>query len=299
MRENISYRLTTPEREALLVPSGEVSSLPLADYVELANPIASDKVVMRHTLLANLLSNAQANARYSPRQQVFEIGSVYLAHDDQPLPDEPRRLALLMTGARDPEAWMEGEPGQNVDFFDLKGVVERLLEGLRVSGASYLRAEHSSFHPGRSARLMIEDADLGVFGEAHPLVAQRFDLSGAPVLLAEFDLDALLRLVPEVVKIRPLPVKPPVYQDIALIVPEETPAVQVADAIREAGGDLLKEVRLFDLYRGDSIPEGHKSLAYRLTYQTDERTLTDQEVAQVHSRIVRTLHHRIGARLRA
>ena len=106
LRENISYRLTTPEREALLVPPGAVSSLPLADYVELANPIASDKVAMRHTLLANLLSNAQANARFTDRQQTFEIGAVYFRRADQLLPDEPRRLALLMTGPRTPEGWM-------------------------------------------------------------------------------------------------------------------------------------------------------------------------------------------------
>ncbi len=134
LRENISYRLTTPEREALLVPPGAVSSLPLADYVTLANPIAADKVAMRHTLLANLLTNAQANARFTDRQQTFEIGGIYLKYDDRPLPDEPRRLALLMTGPRYPEGWMNqgqnADAAQALDFFDLKGVVEGLLDGL-------------------------------------------------------------------------------------------------------------------------------------------------------------------------
>ncbi len=299
LRENISYRLTTPEREALLVPPGAVSSLPLTNYVELANPIASDKVAMRHTLLGNLLTNAQNNARFTDRQQTFEIGAVYFKRADQPLPDEPRRLGLLMTGARAAEGWMkDGEP-QNVDFFDLKGVVEGLLEALRIGGVSYKPAEHTTFHPGRSALLVVGDSEIGVFGEVHPLVAERFELSAAPVLAAEFDLDALLSFVPDVVTIRRLPTTPPVLQDIALIVKEETPAAEVEAVIRDAGGDLLKDVRLFDLYRGESIPAGHKSLAYSLTYQTDERTLTDQEVAQVHSRIVRTLHHRLDARLRA
>ena len=304
LRENISYRLTTPEREALLVPPGAVSSLPLADYITLANPIAADKVAMRHTLLANLLTNAQGNARFTDRQQIFEIGAIYLAHDDQLLPDEPRRLAILMTGPRYPEGWMN--QGQNadaqaqaVDFFDLKGIVEELLDGLHIGGATYQRAEHTSFHPGKSARLSIAGTEIGVFGELHPLVAERFGLTEFGVLMAEFELDALLNFVPETTKIVKLPTTPPVLQDMALIVSEATSAADVAAAIRDAGGDLLKDVRLFDVYRGDSIPAGSKSLAYRLTYQTDERTLTDKEVASVHSRIVRSLRHRLDAKLRA
>ena len=107
LRENISFRLTTPEREALLVPPGAESSLPTAEYVTLENPISADKVAMRHTILANLLTNAQNNARYADRQQTFEIGAIYLAHEGQLLPDEPRRLGLLMTGTRYPAGWMK------------------------------------------------------------------------------------------------------------------------------------------------------------------------------------------------
>ncbi|MBI1257740.1 MAG: phenylalanine--tRNA ligase subunit beta [Chloroflexi bacterium] len=300
LRENISYRLTTPEREALLVPPGAESSLPQAEYVTLENPISADKVAMRHTLLANLLTNAQNNARYADRQQTFEIGAIYLAHEGQLLPDEPRRLGLLMTGTRYPAGWMkEGAPDGNVDFYDLKGVIEELLESLRISAVSYERATNTTFHPGRSALLKVGESEIGVFGEVHPLVAERFGLSVAPVLLAEFDLDVLLSFVPDVVKIKKLPVTPPVLQDIALVVKEETPAAEVEAVIVEAGGDLLKNVRLFDVYQGGSIPEGHKSLAYSLTYQTDDRTLTDDEVARVHARIVRTAERQLGAKLRA
>jgi phenylalanyl-tRNA synthetase beta chain len=302
LRENISYRLTTPEREALLVPQGAASSLPDAGYVTLANPIAVDKVAMRHTLLANLLTNAQNNARYTDRQQTFEIGSIYLQREGQLLPDEPRRLGILMTGKRALGGWMgaqDTDATQNVEFFDLKGIVEELLESLRIKGASYRAAEHTSFHPGRSASVSVGAVDLGVFGELHPRVAERFELTDAPVLLAEFDLDALLDLVPDITTIRRLPTTPPVLQDIALIVPAEMPAEKVATAIAEAGGDLLRNVRLFDVYQGGSVPEGSKSLAYSLTYQADERTLTDDEVAKVHARIVRTVERNLGAKLRA
>ncbi|HVU11652.1 MAG TPA: phenylalanine--tRNA ligase subunit beta [Phototrophicaceae bacterium] len=302
LRENISYRLTTPEREALLIPPGAESSLPTAGYVTLANPIASDKVVMRHTIMANLLTNAQANARFTDRQATFEIGAIYLDHADQNLPDEPRRLSLLVTGPRTPEGWMNhgqnADAGQNADFFDLKGVVEELIAALRIPNVSYSRAQHTTFHPGRSALLKIGETEIGVFGEVHPLVAQAFDLSDAPLLLAEFDLDALLSFVPDVVKIRPLTVTPPVLQDIALVVKGEITGAQVEAVIKKAGGDLLKEVALFDVYQGDPIPAGYQSLAYHLTYQTDARTLTDQEVATVHQRIVRTLKRELEAELR-
>lgn len=309
LRENISYRLTTKEREALLIPPGMPSSLPMADYVELANPISADKTVLRHTLLANLLENARGNSRFSDRQQIFEIGAIYLKHGGSPLPEEPRMLALLLTGARAVSSWIDEAAGAAhetplVDYFDLKGVVEALLDGLHISGARYSRAEHSSFHPGRSALLSIENAggkidEIGVFGELHPLVSAAFGLEDAPVLAAEFDLDTLLAHAQEMYAVQPLPVTPPVLQDIALVVRQETTAAEVEAVIVRAGGDLLKRARLFDVYQGDPIPAGHKSLAYSLTYQTDERTLTDKEVARVHDKIVRTAERELGARLRA
>ena len=124
LTENISYRFTTPEAEAKLTPPGAESSLPDADYVTLANPIASDKTVLRHTLLTNLLINAANNARFTPRQQVFEIGSVYLKKGAG-LPDEPARIAVLMTGAREESDWAGGDTAL-VDFYDIKGVLEGL-----------------------------------------------------------------------------------------------------------------------------------------------------------------------------
>ncbi|HLU11779.1 MAG TPA: phenylalanine--tRNA ligase subunit beta, partial [Oceanobacillus sp.] len=299
LREIISYRLTTPEREAQLTPPGLPSSLPQGGYVELANPIAPDKTVMRHSLLTSLLEAGRNNARYAERQQLFEIGSIYLDREDQELPDEPRRLGILITGKRDFGGWMGGNESENADFFDLKGVVEGLLHGLHITGATYTRAQHSSFHPGRSALLSVNGTEIGVFGELHPLVAQAFDLTDAPVLAAEFDLDALLQHVDPLYSVTPLPVTPPVLQDIALVVNEQTPAAEVERVIVKAGGDLLKGVRLFDVYQGDPIPAGHKSLAYSLTYQTDERTLTDKEVARVHAKIVKAAERELGAKLRA
>ncbi|NDJ62227.1 MAG: phenylalanine--tRNA ligase subunit beta, partial [Chloroflexi bacterium] len=294
LRENISYRFTTPEREALLTPAGAESSLPQVEPITLLNPIAADKTTMRRTLLVNMLDAAAANTRYTARQQVFEIGNVYLKGADL-LPDEPRRLGLLMIGQRAVHGWMNPNGAEVVDFYDLKGVVERLIDGLHISGISYRRSQHKAFHPGRSADLLIDGVSVGTFGELHPLVAEQFALGEPPVMVAEFDLDALLDKAQTLYHVRPTPVTPPVLQDMALIVKEETSAAEVEAVIVKTGGDLLKNVRLFDVYHGDPIPAGSKSLAYSLTYQTDERTLTDKEVARVHNKIVKAAERELGA----
>jgi phenylalanyl-tRNA synthetase beta chain len=300
LRETISYRFTTPEREAMLTPSKLANGADISHegYVELANPMVADKTALRHTLLISLLENAQQNVRFTPRQQLFEVGNVYFQHDGQKLPDEPRRLGLLITGSRRVNSWLGGESEDNVDFYDLKGVVEGLLGALHVTGVSYSRTDHTTFHPGRSAQLSINGKAIGSFGELHPLVAQAFDLTETPILLAEFDLDALLDEVENNHPVTALPTTPPVLQDIALVVNVDTSAAAVEAVIVKAGGNLLKSVRLFDVYQGDPIPEGQKSLAYNLVYQAD-RTLEDKEVAVVHKKIVKAAERELGAKLRA
>ncbi len=299
LQEEITHRFTAPEHEALLTPGGGPGyhSLP---YVELSNPIAPDKTVLRHSLLANMLSIAALNARYRDRQRVFEIGAVFLPVEGELLPDEPRYLTLLMTGKRYEAGWNTDVPDGLIDYYDLKGVVDGLLSELKISDAHYSRAEHPTWHPGRSAVLSIGEEEIGVLGELHPQVAQNFDLNDAPVMVAEFNLDKLLaHIAYQTFDVKPVPVTPPVYQDIALVVPASTSAAEVEAVIWQAGGELLKAVKLFDVYEGESIAAGHKSLAYNLTYQTDAKTLRDKDVAKVHKQIVRAAEHRLGATLRA
>ncbi|GAB4521007.1 MAG: phenylalanine--tRNA ligase subunit beta [Anaerolineae bacterium] len=299
LRENISYRFTTPEREALLIPNGGSAPWSHADYITMANPISVDKTVLRHSILTSLLENAVSNRRYMETQQIFEIGSVYLKTQEGQLPEEPRRLGILMTGSRERAAWMgEGATG-NLDFFDLKGVLEGLVEGLHIANVHFTRTEHPTFHPGRSADVMAGEVYLGTMGELHPLVARSFDLSGAAVLIAELDMEALMHTSIGNYDVMALPITPPVYEDIAVVVSSDLPAAEVEAAIIAAGGDLLKDVRLFDVYQGTSIPEGKKSLAYSLVYQTDDKTLTDKEVAKVRTKIIKALENKLGATLRA
>jgi phenylalanyl-tRNA synthetase beta chain len=298
LRENISYRFTTPAREAQLVPDGAASSLPEGDYITMANPIAADKTVLRHTILVNLLETAAANRRYQARQAVFEIGSVYLKVDEG-LPLEPGRVGMLMTGTRSPVDDWSTSSDEVMDFYDIKGVVLGMMEGLHITDYGVERSGHTSFHPGRSAALTIGGEVVGDFGELHPRVAQSFDLhEGAPVLIAEFDLSALLD-ASTTQQVIPLAQTPPVLQDIALVVDADTPAGEIETVIWQAGGDMLKDVRLFDIYQGEQIPAGKKSVAYSLTYQKEGETLTDKRVAKVHKKIVKAARKKLGAELRS
>jgi phenylalanyl-tRNA synthetase beta chain len=293
--EIITYSLTSPEKEQRLLPAGA----PTDDrpYVTLANPVVVDRVVMRHSLLSGVLDVLTSNIHTRDRLALFEIGSVYLMREDELLPDEPRRLAIALTGPRDPLAW-EGSDRTPMDFFDLKGVVEALTGGLHLGEVAYEPATHPTFMPGRTAQLCLGGRLAGWLGELHPLVREKFDLPAQAVLIADLDLELLLSKVNELHIVKAVPEFPPVKEDLAVIVDESIPAAQVQSVIEAAGGDLLTNITLFDLFRGEQIGAGKKSLAYSLTYQAPDRTLTDAEVAKVRARIVKKLEEELGASLR-
>ncbi len=300
MREIITYSFTTPAREALLTPPGVSSSLPETGYVTLANPISQDRTVMRHTLLAGMLDIAADNLRHANRLRLFEIGMVYLPVAGQPLPDEPRLLGLLMAGPSDVGSWDWPPREALLDFFDLKGVVEGLLDGLHITDVTFAPVAHASFFPGRTAQLSVGRDVVGVFGEVHPTVCAAFDLpQDLPVIMAEFNLDLLLAQAQASHLVTPVPTQPAVYQDVALVVTEQTPAAEVEAVIRQAGGDLLEAVSLFDVYRGDPVPAGSKSLAYALTFRAPDKTLQEKAVNKLRDRIVKAAAQKLGAKLRA
>ncbi len=294
LQEVITYALTTPERETPLQP-------PAADYVTLLNPISSERVAMRHTVLAGVLEIVAANLRHTDTVRVFEIGSVYLPRAGAKLPDEPRRLAVVLTGKRSQPSWQEpaNGAGGDLDFFDLKGVVEALAADLHLPDVTYRRAAAApSLHPGRAAELVLAGRAVGSFGELHPKIAKAFDLGGRAVLAGEFDLEALLAAIPARYAYAPVPRFPAALRDVAVVVPEDVTAERIVGEIRTAGGGLLRDARLFDLYRGPSIPEGTKSLAFALTYQAEDRTLTDKEVDKAHKKIEDRLKHVLKAQIR-
>jgi phenylalanyl-tRNA synthetase beta chain len=300
LREIINYRLTTPERESLLAAPGQDWEWDGVEYITLANPISTDKTVMRHTLLAGLLEIAERNSHFQPRQAIFEVGKIYLPNNGD-LPLEPTCLGIVLMGQRQLTDWQHQEAGV-YDFYDLKGVVTTLLDGLRIprEAITVEAAQHASFHPGRSARLRIHDEEIGIFGEIHPIVRDAFGIvSDAPLVAAEFNLDRLLSFARPAHPVKAIPTQPAVYQDISLVLDRTITAAEVERTIWNAGGNLLVGVQLFDIYMGEQIPAGKKSLAYSLTYQHPEETLTDKKVAKVHQRIVSSLEHQLGAQLRA
>ncbi len=292
LNEVITHRMTRIEAENRLLPKGTESNL---EYVRLVNPIAPEYAVMRRSVLASVLEVVERNARLRESLAFFEIGQVFIPQGEE-LPLEPRRLAFALTGRRYESAW-DSKLGIKVDFYDLKGIVEALMAALHLD-VTYVPAEHPSFHPGKCAAVMLEATPLGVFGELHPAVQANYDFV-SPVLAADFDLEAVLASIPVGFDSRPVPEFPPVLEDIAVIVDEALPADRVETLIRQTGGKTLADVRLFDVYRGDQIGAGKKSLAYSLTYQSFDKTLTDADAAQVRNKIVKRLEQEFGARLRS
>jgi len=295
LTEVITYSLSSLESFAKLNPNGP--ELDAADYVRIANPLTTEREFMRRTLMASLLEAVRDNLRYADRVALFEIGRVYLPQPDQELPEEPRRLCLAMTGPREGRSWTVRNREQ-VDFYALKGIVETLMDRLLLPERTFVPMQHPTFRTGRAAALRASDKEIGILGEVDAVVRARFDLPAQPVCLLEMDLEELLAQVEPVRHLQPLPRFPSVSQDMSLIVDEEVSAQQVEELIQRAGGGLLVGFTLFDVYRGDPIPAGKKSLAYTITYRHEQRTLTDKEVAKVHSRIASQLGKELGAKLR-
>jgi phenylalanyl-tRNA synthetase beta chain len=289
LQEVVSYRMTSPEREGRLIAHSH--------YAIVANPITPERRILRRSLVASVLEAAEKNAR-AESLALFEIGPIFEPNKND-LPNEPGRLALVMTGLRIAAAWDVKDPPA-FDFFDMKGRIELLLSGLRYTDVSYSATNSVNYlHPGKAAEVKVNGQVVGVFGELHPLVKEKYELGDSPILVAEFDLDALRAAEGPAYGIVPVADFPPVYEDIAVIVDESVAAARVEGLIRQTGGRSVSAVRLFDVYRGEQIGAGKKSLAYNLTYQATDKTLTDAEAAQIRNKIVKRLEQEVGAKLRS
>ncbi len=295
LQEVMTYRITSPQAEARhLPPDVKPDDRP---YVSLANPYSPERAVMRKSLMASVLEVVEQNSRVRERIAVFEIGPIFLTSEESPLPDELPRLVIAMTGPRQLRAWQGGESSP-VDFYDVKGVLESLWDGLHLESIHYQPHQHPVFHGGTCARVLSGERQIGVFGELHPSVHAQYDLPATPLIAAAIDMAVLIELAPDRHEIRPVPAFPPLLEDLAVVVDESVPAEQVANLIAQTGGKTVTEVRLFDLFRGEQIGKGKKSLAYSLTYQAEDRTLTDDEVAKIRQKIVKRLESELGAQLR-
>ncbi len=268
--------------------------------VALANPLSEERAVMRTSLLPGLLSDVVRARRHQARTvSLFELARTY--HPvGEPLPEEKLELAIALAG---PRVEHVGEAGQ-LDFYDGKGALESIVQA--ALGISFdaslddrLPLDAPYLHPRRSARISIAGRAIGVLGEVHPDVGDALELD-VRIVYGALDVDALLAAAAALglPQAQPLARFPSIARDLAIVVPETTIVGVVEDVLREAGGALLAGVELFDVYRGSTIAQGHKSLAFRIVYRDASATLTDREVDKAHAAVVRAVSERLGASVR-
>ncbi len=290
LTEVITYSLTDPAWCMRLGLEADVSG-----FVCLANPMTADRTHLRRHILPGLLETLRHNLRYVDRVAIFELARVYLPSEEQ-LPEEPRRLALLLSGPSSPPWWGNQAPPP-FDFFHAKGVLETLAERLDVGPLAFAPYAGSPFQSGRAAVVSRGGETVGTFGELDPALRHVFDLPARRVVLGEFDAAALLAGA-GIGRYRSLSRYPALTQDLAIVCPEEMPAAQVEQVVREAAGDLLAGLRLFDVYRGEPLPAGTRSLAFTLGFQAADRTLSEEDVLPARELIVKALKERLGVGLR-
>ncbi|MDQ7793863.1 MAG: phenylalanine--tRNA ligase subunit beta [bacterium] len=283
---------------------------PRRNGLALANPLSEDQALLRTTLLAGLLEAMAHNAGHRQLDLgLFELAAVFRPRCDlagmdagellaaggdlSPWVGEEINLSLGLMGRRLPVHWRDG--GRGADFFELKGLVEVLAERLGWEEVEWEPSDHPTLHPARQARLLVAGAVTGVLGELHPAVREAHGLEQAAV--GELELGSLLARE-NGAGYRPPPRYPAILRDISLLVEATTGAGAVKDVIRRAAGPLLEKLTLFDVYRGEKIPPGTRSLAYSLVYRAPDRTLTDEEVSAIHQRVREALVRELGAGLR-
>lgn len=267
------------------------------DLVRLRNPISEEMAVMRTTLLPGLLSVLDYNLRRRNTELgIFEIERVFLPRVGQELPEELLKVGCALGGLWTQKGW--DRESQEVDFYTLKGIVEMLLRHLNVYDWELRRAGSPWLHPGKSAAVLVKGEALGEFGELKPGIAGAFEIKANTQVL-EFDVAALLAAAAALPEFREIGRYPSMRRDIALVMDENIAQAEVEKVIRQTGGSLLGEIRLFDLYRGEQVEAGKKSIAYTLTYFSEERTLEESEVSQLETAILDALERELSITVRS
>ena len=262
--------------------------------LRVANPMTADMEYLRTNLRPTLLTAFAANRRYEDGSiRLFEIGKVYLPRDKD-LPDERDTVCGVMGGLRFAKSWQDND--KVLDFFDAKGIVEGLLERLGLN-PRFEKGQDVSLHPNKQADIFLEDKKIGVVGEVHPKVLSAFDIT-EPVYLLEMDLKTLVPFTDCSQIISTCPRFPSIVRDMALIVDAEYQLIEKVKKIIQ-GFPLVEQVEIFDVYSGEQVPAGKKSLAYRISYRSPTHTLTDEEVNQVQEQILDRLSTELGAVLRS
>ncbi|MDQ0481355.1 phenylalanine--tRNA ligase subunit beta [Guptibacillus hwajinpoensis] len=286
--QTVTYSLTSPSKRVFF--SNETT-----DAIRLAMPMSEERSELRTSLLPHLLEVAQYNKnRQLENLAFYETASVFLPEGE--LPKEQEHLAGVVSGLWQEHLWQKEK--KPVDFFVVKGILEELAVEFGVEDRlTFTRADEPKLHPGRTAAIHLDDELIGYIGQLHPEVEKELDLSETFVF--EINLEALLKADVDHLKYKKLPRFPSVTRDVALVVNESLEAGQVKRVIEEAGGAKLVEINLFDVYQGEHLEEGKKSLAFSLRYYNPEQTLTEEEVKKAHDRVLSAVEEQFGAALRS
>ena len=281
--EIITYSFVSPAVfDQIRLPAGSM----LRNAMRIQNPLGEDTSIMRTIALPSMMEILSRNNAYHNKSvKLYEMAKIYLPVEGQKLPEEPKMLVL-------------GTYGANETFFTLKGELEAIFAGLRLKKASYTAVKNNpSYHPGRCAQVSIDGIDVGVIGQVHPLVAKNYGID-VDVYCAEISFTKLLEVQLPDATYTPLPKYPSVSRDLSLICDEAITVAQAEDVITAAAGKLLRNVKLFDIYRGVGVPEGKKSMAFSMELRADDRTLTDTDSESVVTKVLAALKEKLNATLR-
>ena len=259
---------------------------PLRNAMKIQNPLGEDTSIMRTIALPSMLEIlSRNNAYHNKAAKLYELAKIYLPTEGQVLPEEPKMLVL-------------GTYGAGETFFTLKGELEAILSGMRIQKASYTAVkDNPSYHPGRCAKVTIGGVDVGFMGQVHPLVAKNYGVD-AEIYCAEINFSKLFEMRLSEPTYTPLPKYPTVSRDLAVVCDEALTVAEVEEVMTAAAGKLLRNIKLFDIYRGVGVPAGKKSVAFSLELRADDRTLTDTDSEAVVSKVLAALSEKLNATLR-
>lgn len=291
LNQAISYSLTTEGKAGQFM-------MKESHKTDLSWPMTLDHATLRMNLISGLLDDvAYNNARRVQDVALYEQGRVFYREEEQVRPSEEDHIAGAISGRLVPTNWQDAK-GQPVDFYELKGIVDVFLKNLAVAGDVRYEAtdRYPELHPGRTADIFVHDHYIGFIGQVHPSTAAAYKIN--PTYVFELNLEALIEMPKDVNQYVPISKFPAVSRDIAMLVDDQVTNEEVVATIKKRGGAYLKNVALFDVYEGAHVPEGKRSLAYTLTYQNPETTLTDDEVNQAFEKVEKQLKEQLNAEIR-
>jgi phenylalanyl-tRNA synthetase beta chain len=293
LNEIINFSFTSPDAaDKLLLAEEDVRRT----AIKLANPLVAEQSVMRTSLLPGVLEVVARNTSFRTMDlKLFEIRRRYLPTGDE-MPHEPLCICGVFTGSRVDTNWSSA--CESVDFYDVKGVVENLLELLQIRGISWAAdMPEPYYHPGKSCSVMSGRERIGTIGEVHPTVQLNFGID-KPVYAFELDFEKLVNLAHKKRAITAPSRFPDSTRDIAMLVADDVQAERIVSCVNGVKAQEIEQVEIFDLYRGAGIQEGFKSIAIRIRYRSYERTLTDDEIGVIHAKVIATLMNKLNVSIR-